>query len=174
MYKYVGPPYAFSAWMLLVGQQGGHPACKKVSGGVLAWLSKRSADLHMAQLMLLPLTVSWFSKVQIGFTFLVPVHPGSPGKRAIKWVFVYVRPPYSQIKFTQPAHCGAAAAITRYLLPCLEAKTQQPPLLLLIEFDGTDRHTFYDATAYYADCVISCHQSLTPLNVPQEFIKQMN
>jgi len=40
--------------------------------------------LHMAQLMPLPLTVSCFSKIQIGFTFLVPAHPGSPGKRAIK------------------------------------------------------------------------------------------
>jgi len=36
--------------------------------------------LHMAQLMPLPLTVSCFSKIQIGFTFLVPAHPGSPGK----------------------------------------------------------------------------------------------
>jgi len=31
--------YAFSALTLLVGQQEGHPACKKLSGGVLAWLS---------------------------------------------------------------------------------------------------------------------------------------
>jgi len=31
--------YAFSALMLLVGWQEGHPACKKLSGGVLAWLS---------------------------------------------------------------------------------------------------------------------------------------
>ena len=30
---------AFSALMLLVGRQGGHPACKKLSSGVLAWLS---------------------------------------------------------------------------------------------------------------------------------------
>jgi len=30
---------AFSALTLLVGQQEGHPACKKMSGGVLAWLS---------------------------------------------------------------------------------------------------------------------------------------
>ena len=44
------------------------------------------ADLHMAQLMPLPLTVSCFSKIQIGFTFLVPAHSGSPGKRAVKWV----------------------------------------------------------------------------------------
>ena len=41
---------------------------------------ERGADLHMAQLMALPLTVSCFSKIQIGFTFLVPAHPGSPGK----------------------------------------------------------------------------------------------
>ena len=41
---------------------------------------ERGADLHMAQLMPLPLTVSCFSEIQIGFTFLVPAHPGSPGK----------------------------------------------------------------------------------------------
>jgi len=42
----------------------------------------------MAQLMPLPLTVSSFSKIQIGFTFLVPADPGSPGKRAVKRVCV--------------------------------------------------------------------------------------
>ena len=41
---------------------------------------ERGADLHMAQLMPLPLTVSCFSKIQIGFTFLVPAHLGSHGK----------------------------------------------------------------------------------------------
>ena len=46
---------------------------------------ERGADLHMAQLMPLPLTVSCFSKIQIGFTFLVPAHLGSPGHRAVKW-----------------------------------------------------------------------------------------
>ena len=49
---------------------------------------ERDADLHMAQLMPLPLTVSCFSKIQIGFAFLVPAHPGSPGKRAVKRVCV--------------------------------------------------------------------------------------
>jgi len=44
--------------------------------------------LHMAQLMPLPLTVSCFSKIQSGFTFLVPAHLGSPGKRAVKQVCV--------------------------------------------------------------------------------------
>jgi len=48
---------------------------------------ERVADLHMSQLMPLPLTVSCFSKIQIGFTFLVPAHPGSPGQRAVKRVY---------------------------------------------------------------------------------------
>ena len=51
---------------------------------------ERGADLHMAQLVSLPLTISCFSKIQIGFTFLVPAHPGSPGKRAVKRVCVGV------------------------------------------------------------------------------------
>jgi len=49
---------------------------------------ERGADLHIAQLMPLTLTVSCFSKIQIDFTFLVPAHPGSPGKRAVKRVCV--------------------------------------------------------------------------------------
>jgi len=59
---------------------------------MLAWLSvwtlERGAFLHMAQLMPLPLTVSFFSKIQIGFTFLVLAHPGRPVKRAVKQVCV--------------------------------------------------------------------------------------
>jgi len=76
----------------LVGQQEGHPACKKLSGGVLAWLSVWSeVQTHMAQLMPLPLTVSCSSKIQTGFTFLVRAHPGSPGQGAVKRVCVYVK-----------------------------------------------------------------------------------
>jgi len=41
---------------------------------------ERGADLHIAQMMPLPLIVSCFSEIQIGFTFLVPAHPDSPGK----------------------------------------------------------------------------------------------
>jgi len=73
---------AFSALTLLVGRQEGHP-------GVVVSL-ERSADLRTAQLMPLPLTVSGFSKIQIGFTFLVPAHPGSPGQRAVKRLCVCV------------------------------------------------------------------------------------
>ena len=45
---------------------------------------ERGADLHMVQM------VSCFSKIQIGFTFLVPAHPGSPGQRAVKRVCVHL------------------------------------------------------------------------------------
>jgi len=79
---------AFSALTLLVGRQEGHPACKKTEWwgvGVVICL-ERGADLHMAQLMPLPLTVCCLSKIQIDFTFLVPAHPGSPGQRAVKRV----------------------------------------------------------------------------------------
>jgi len=73
--------------MLLVGWQEGHLACKKLSGEMPV---ERCADLHMAQMMPLPFIVSCFSKIQIGFTFLVPAHPGSPRQRAIKWVLFYM------------------------------------------------------------------------------------
>jgi len=76
---------------LLVGWQEGHPAipaCKKTEWwgtGVVICL-ERGADLHMAQLMPLSLTVSCSNKIQIGFTFLVPAYPGCPGKEAVKWL----------------------------------------------------------------------------------------
>jgi len=77
---------AFSALMLLVGRQEGHPACKKTVVGCWCGCLEQVADLHMAQLMPLPLTVSCFSKIQIGSTFLVLAHVGSPVKRAVKWM----------------------------------------------------------------------------------------
>jgi len=53
--------FAFSALMLLVGQQEGHPACKKTErwGAGMVICLERGADLHMAQLMPLPLTISF-------------------------------------------------------------------------------------------------------------------
>ena len=53
---------------------------------------ERGADLQMAQLMPLPLTVSCSSKIQIGFTFLVPAYPGCPGKEAVKWLLLLLYP----------------------------------------------------------------------------------
>ena len=78
--------------MLLVGRQEGHPACKKLSGGVLVWLSVWSEVLTC-------ICPSWCQcnslslasvKSRLVFTFLVPAHPGSPRKRAVKWVCVCV------------------------------------------------------------------------------------
>ena len=56
---------------------------------------ERGADLHMAKLMPLPLTVSCFSKIQTGFTFLILAHPGSPDKGPLNvcvcvWLSEYV------------------------------------------------------------------------------------
>ena len=61
---------AFSALMLLVGWQEGHPACKNLSGEVLVWLivclQQGANDLHRVQLMPLPLIISCSSKIQNG------------------------------------------------------------------------------------------------------------
>ena len=70
--------------MLLVGRQEGHPACKKLE----CWCGCLSGARCRLACGLVPLTVSCFSKIQIGFTFLIPAHLGSPGKRAVKRVCV--------------------------------------------------------------------------------------
>jgi len=62
---------------------GGRKGIRSVQNRVMGcWRDclEQDADLHMAQLMPLRLTVTCFSKIQIGFTFLVPAHLGSPGK----------------------------------------------------------------------------------------------
>jgi len=91
-FRHTFVPYAFSALTLLVGRQKGHPACKKLEwwGAGMVICLERGADLHMAQRMPLPLTVSCFSKIQFGFTFLVPAHLGGPGQRTFKRVCVCV------------------------------------------------------------------------------------
>ena len=84
--------FAFSALTLLVGRQEGHPACKKLSGGVLAWLSVWGemqtciwpSWCHCHSLSLAPVNPDWF--YQNGSVFLVPAYPGCPGKKAIKWM----------------------------------------------------------------------------------------
>jgi len=66
---------------------------------------EQGADLPTARLMPLPLAVSCFSKIQIGFTFLIPAHPGSPGKGPLNGcVYVCV------------CFMGYISALTYYLL----------------------------------------------------------
>ena len=69
---------AFSALTLLVGRRDGHPACKKLSGGVLAWLSAWS-EVH---------TCIWSAGATA--THLPAAHSGSHGQRAVKRVCVCV------------------------------------------------------------------------------------
>ena len=77
-------------WRCWLGGRKGIRPVKKTEwwgAGVVICL-ERGADLHMAQLMPLPLA---FSKIQIGFTFLVPAYPSSPGKSVVKRVCVYCK-----------------------------------------------------------------------------------
>jgi len=74
-------------WYCCLGSRKGiRPVKNEWWGAGMVISLEQGADLHMAQLMPLPLTVSCCSKIQIGFTFLVLAHLGGPGKRAIKRV----------------------------------------------------------------------------------------
>jgi len=70
----------------LGGRKGIRPVKTERWGAGMVVCLEQGADVHMAQLTPLPLTVSCSSKIQIGFTFRVPAHLGSPGKRAVKRV----------------------------------------------------------------------------------------
>jgi len=80
------PSMPYSALTLLVGWLEGHPACKKLSGRMLVWLSVWGevqiciwpSSCHCHSLSLAPVNPDWFYLPE--FTFLVPAHPGSPGK----------------------------------------------------------------------------------------------
>ena len=79
-------PGSFSALMLMVGRQEGHPACKKLSGGVvicLVW----GADLHTTQQMPLPLTISCSSKSRLVLPFWYRITQVVPGKRPLNGRF---------------------------------------------------------------------------------------
>jgi len=65
---------------------------------------ERGADLHMVQRIPLPLTVSCFSKIQIGLPFLIPDDPGGPGQRAVKRVCV--KRTFRSTSFNYLAHSG--------------------------------------------------------------------
>ena len=107
-------------WCCWLGSKKGiRPVKNWVVGCWRVYLSERGADLHMAQLMPLPLTVSCFSKIQISFTLLVLAHPDSPEQRAVKWVSASVMTSW-------------AGSDKRYLRHnvCLETKIIQNCLVL--------------------------------------------
>ena len=76
------PPVLWYCW--LGGRKGIQPQffTEWWDAGMVICL-ERVADLHVAQLMPLPLTVPCSSKIQIGFTLLVLAHLGSPGKKLL-------------------------------------------------------------------------------------------
>ena len=83
-YKKVVPSVLWRCW--LGGRKGIRPVKNWVVRCWRGYLSGARCRFVYAQLMPLPLTVSCFSKIQIGFTFLVPAYPGCPGKEAVKWL----------------------------------------------------------------------------------------
>jgi len=142
---------AFSALTVLVGRQEGHPACKKLKwwgAGVVICL-EQGADLHMARLMPLSLMslVSCFIKIQIGFAFLVPAHPGSPGKRAVKRVCVCVR-----IKFYI-----FLMVLTSFLVSCIHCcfKVLFHIIKHQIFFDARPRIAYFCHAYFRHSCLLS-------------------
>jgi len=95
-------------WRCFFGRQKRHPACKKLSGGVLAWLSVWSemqtciwpSWCHCHSLSLASVNPDWF------YPFLVPAHPGSPGQRTVKRVCVCVTGNMNKVEVTIPVCSG--------------------------------------------------------------------
>ena len=98
---------------------------------------ERDADLHMAQLMPLPLTLSCFSKIQIGFTFLVPAHPGVLDKGPLNMCNVFC---------SNQSSCETHYVIIFYLiiiifsLICLLLKTEKLACFTGTLVAGTKKH----------------------------------
>jgi len=86
------PSVLWHCW--LGGRKGIRPIKTELWGAGVVVCLEQDADLYIAQLMPLPLTVSCFSKIQIGFAFLVPAHPGNPGKRAVNCSFISAKCAY--------------------------------------------------------------------------------
>ena len=105
---------------------------------------ERGAHLHMAHLMPLPLTVSCFSKIQIGFTFLVPAHPGSPRQRAVKQVCVCV----CSVYFLWWSLCSILCPLLSFSIP-------------ISSLCGDDTHLF-SFYPHQCEVAVDISQSCTP------------
>jgi len=155
---------------LLAGWQEGHLACKKHEwwgNGMIICLD-RDADLHMAQLMPLPLTVSCSSKIQIGFTFLVPANPGSPGKRAVKRVCVCIY----LVRATRTLPQTATSVCDMYTGNALcvhwSVTTSETFLMTTLPLTGCDDElTVACSTKHSASCWAYCQPHNTALQIHQ-------
>ena len=136
---------AFSALTLLVGRQEGHPACKKIERwdtGVVICL-KRGADLHMTQLMPLPLTVSCSSKIQIGLPFWYRLTQVVLEKRPLNGCKMVV--------VTLPTFASCCCS-NRLISPACWTQSSKPAALglLLWARAGTDRRM--DTVSFHRPC----------------------
>ena len=117
---------ALNCW--LGGRKGIRPVKTEwwgaASAGMVMCL-EWGADLHTAQLMPLPLTVSCFSKIQIGFTFLVPAHPGSPGKKEPLNGFVYHYYCYSTFLSTLAYYVSDRYCCNNLVLICTQSGSRE-------------------------------------------------
>jgi len=128
----------------------------------------RSADLHMAQLMPLPPTDFCFSKIQIGSTFLVLAHPGSPRQRAIKWVLlllinVCIASELIKVRQLRDSRC-CSSSVTWQQAPPTSLPRRRRPLLLHTDtqhwrFDFTHRHLLCHQVSIFSSFSLICHYS---------------
>jgi len=149
--------HAFSALTLFVGRQEGHPACKNwvVDAGVVVCLGQ-GGDMHMAQLILLPLTISCCSKSRLVLPSLFYVFgaylPGlsrTRSNRAIKQLCV----------------CVCVFVVCRLWLHALTRHTQLAQLPWL----RPSTRVRYDQT----QSIMSCHLISSHRNVPVTLIAAM-
>ena len=122
----IKPSVLWRCW--LGGKKGVRPVKTEWWGVGMVICLERRADLHMAQLMPLPLTVSCFSKIQIGFTFLVPAYPGITEKGAVKRVCVLL---YRNTFCMAALNCGSKHEYNVNTNKKLKLKST---LLVLIKF----------------------------------------
>ena len=139
---------------LLVGLQEGHPACKKLSSGVLAWLSVWSE----VQTCIWPSwchchSLSCFTKIQIGVTFLVPAHPGSPGKRAVKRVCVCVCD-----WALECFYCTAVVQVQHLCVCMLNSNFRTKNIFDIHVYFGSCGHCLSQVWRHNAQVLISCLQ----------------
>ena len=127
-------------WRCWLGDRKGiRPVKTEWCGAGLVICLERGADLHMAQLM--PLTVSCFSKIQIGFTFLVPAHPGSPGKGLLSGC-LYV------CMWVVDAHLAYASMCCSKLMMCIEPNGPNYEVMMKAKVERTQQ---LPATALLSD-----------------------
>ena len=137
--------------------------------------------------MPLPLTVSCFSKIQIGFTFLVPAHVGSPGQRAVKRVCVCVcvmwhNPPNRKYKTYRNAARGGPSSqsyitfYTKFLcglpLVLLPSSRNQFAAMFACIWSYDLMALYKSVYYYYYYCLSSNCVSRWPANLHLPFFRQ--